>query len=43
MKLYYMPGASSLLPHIVLVEAGLSFAAIKVDIIDRTSAVSALR
>jgi len=31
MKLYYMPGASSLLPHIVLVEAGLSFAAVKVD------------
>jgi glutathione S-transferase len=31
MKLYYMPGASSLLPHIVLVEAGLSFDAIKVD------------
>ena len=31
MKLYYMPGASSLLPHIVLVEAGLSFDAINVD------------
>jgi glutathione S-transferase len=31
MKLYYLPGASSLLPHIVLVEAGLSFNAIKVD------------
>jgi glutathione S-transferase len=31
MKLYYLPGASSLLPHIVLVEAGLSFDAIKVD------------
>jgi glutathione S-transferase len=31
MKLYYMPGASSLLPHIVLVEAGLSFDAHKVD------------
>jgi glutathione S-transferase len=31
MKLYYMPSASSLLPHIVLVEAGLSFDAIKVD------------
>jgi glutathione S-transferase len=31
MKLYYRPGTSSLLPHIVLVEAGLSFEAIKVD------------
>jgi len=31
MKLYYLPGASSLLPHIVLVEAGLSFDAVKVD------------
>ncbi|MFZ0851418.1 MAG: glutathione S-transferase C-terminal domain-containing protein [Hyphomicrobiaceae bacterium] len=31
MKLYYMPGASSLLPHIVLVEAGLLFDAIRVD------------
>jgi glutathione S-transferase len=31
MRLYYLPGASSLFPHIVLVEAGLSFDAIKVD------------
>lgn len=31
MKLYYMPGASSLFPHIVLIESGLLFDAIKVD------------
>lgn len=31
MRLYYLPGASSLFPHIVLVEAGLSFEAVKVD------------
>ena len=31
MKLYYMPGASSLFPHIVLVEAGVAFDAVKVD------------
>lgn len=31
MKLYYMPGASSLFPHIVLVESGLFFDAVKVD------------
>jgi glutathione S-transferase len=31
MKLYYMPGTSSLFPHIVLVESGLSFDAVKVD------------
>jgi glutathione S-transferase len=31
MKLYYLPGASSLFPHIVLVEAGLTFDAVKVD------------
>jgi glutathione S-transferase len=31
MKLYYLPFASSLFPHIVLVEAGLTVDAIKVD------------
>jgi glutathione S-transferase len=31
MKLYYLPGASSLFPHIVLLESGLAFHAIKVD------------
>ena len=31
MRLYYLPGTSSLFPHIVLIEAGLSFDAVKVD------------
>jgi len=31
MKLFYAPGSSSLLPHIVLHEAGLPFTAIKID------------
>ena len=31
MKLFYAPGSSSLLPHIVLYEAALPFTAIKVD------------
>jgi glutathione S-transferase len=31
MKLYYRPGTSSLLPHIILVEAGLTFEAVRVD------------
>jgi glutathione S-transferase len=37
MKLYYLPGASSLFPHIVLIEAGLLFDAVKVD--ERTKAL----
>ena len=31
MKLFYAPGTSSLSPHIVLYEAGLSFVAVKVN------------
>jgi glutathione S-transferase len=31
MKLFYAPGSSSLLPHIVLREAGLPFAAVKIN------------
>jgi glutathione S-transferase len=31
MKLFYAPGSSSPLPHIVLLEAGLPFTATKVD------------
>ena len=31
MKLFYAPGSSSLLPHIVLHEAGLPFTAIKIN------------
>jgi glutathione S-transferase len=31
MRLYYLPGSSSLFAHIILVEAGLTFKAVKVD------------
>jgi hypothetical protein len=31
MRLYYIPGASSLFPHIILREVGFQFVPIKVD------------
>jgi glutathione S-transferase len=37
LKLFYAPGSSSLLPHIVLHEAGLPFIAIKID--ERTKVI----
>ncbi|NTV94689.1 MAG: glutathione transferase GstA, partial [Thiobacillus sp.] len=38
MKLYYSPGACSLSPHIVLVEAGLDYELEKVDLAARKTA-----
>jgi glutathione S-transferase len=38
MKLFYAPGSSSLLPHIVLREAGLLFEPIKID--EHTKAIT---
>jgi glutathione S-transferase len=41
MKLYYSPGACSLSPHIVLLEAGLNFTAEKVDLKSKKTASGA--
>lgn len=41
MKLYYSPGACSLAPHIVLLEAGFAFDAEKVDIPNKKTASGA--
>lgn len=38
MKLYYSPGACSFAPHVALVEAGLPFEAVKVDLRKHTLA-----
>lgn len=38
MKLYFSPGACSLTPHIVLLEAGLDFSTEKVDLRDKQTA-----
>jgi glutathione S-transferase len=41
MKLYYSPGACSLSPHIVLIEAGLPFTAVRVDTKTKKTATGA--
>ena len=41
MKLYYMPGACSLSPHIALREAGIDFELVKVDGKTKKTAVGA--
>ena len=38
MKLYFSPGACSLSPHIVLLEAGLAFEAERVDLASKRTA-----
>jgi len=38
MKLYFAPGACSLSPHIVLLEAGLPFSAVRVDLREKKTA-----
>lgn len=38
MKLYYAPGTISLMPHVALLESGLSFVGVKVDEASKTTA-----